>query len=423
MKVRLTDSSRISLFNYLYFFCIIIFAGSASAFARSWNAINSPNSLFALFMTICFIVINKIRFKPNFIGVLTLFTMYAVITFVQNGVVSPLWLSMWWISFCVTYVLISHCRERIFVVYETIIVHLCVISLIFWCLYLVSPELVNSIVESLQFSKSYSEDIQSKNIIIYTLLDDTRLMNEFVTIPRNAGFAWEPGAFACMICLAICCNIFRTNFRLFHNMQLIILLLTLLTTASTTGYLVLLILIIVYLISNRKYWILLIGLPLIIACFQLPFVKDKFLEEYGNMDYVNIAAYDDEVNHALGRMMSLKLDWEEFLRHPIFGLGGYSEGTWLFQQGYDNISTISGIGKLLSRYGLIMAILFVFVLIKSAKLIGAHLKNNAGWLVFIVVIGTMVSYDLWTQPVYMLFWMYGIWGPRNIIQTRKSTIK
>lgn len=379
-------------------------------FARSLSTPFTIGNTFALLLTFAFIYVNKIKFNNSFLRVIALFTLYAIFTFIQNGRITSMWLTMWWINFLITYVLCTYYGSKLLVVYETVIYHLSIIALIFWALYIITPGLVEGIVDIFQFSTSYSQDIQSQNMIVYTIMDKERaLLNEFVTLPRNAGFAWEPGAFACFLCLAIFCNIVRTNFKFKNNLHLFVLFITLLSTSSTTGYIILIFVFVLWIIISRRFLHMLYMIPLAIILFTQPFVRDKMMEEYNNIEYVNIDAFDNDINVALGRMASLQLDWEEFLRHPIIGLGGYSEGTWLMQHGYDNIATISGIGKLLSRYGIVLTIIFILLLIKSARVINQQYKTNMGWLIVVVIIGMMISYNLWTHPIFMMFWMYGLW--------------
>ena len=408
--ISLADKSKVSLFDYLYFLCIILYAGGATAFARSFGEFGTVSNAFALGFTLVFLWKNRVRFSSRFLWTLAIFSLFAVCTFVQNGRISPLWLGIWWMNFIISYALCYRFEGKIFTVFETIIYHLSIISLVLWGVYLINPEIIQSLVESLQFSESFSENVKTKNMIVYTLLDDDRQLNDFVDVSRNAGFMWEPGAFACMICLAIWCNVIRTNFTLLGNRHLIVMLLALMSTSSTTGYVIFIILLILYFIFNSKYKHILYIVPIVVLLYQLPFVKDKIEDEYVGVSDVNLAMYDEEQNFALGRIVSFQLDWEEFLRHPWLGLGGYSEGSWLNQQGYDNIATISGLGKLLSRYGAIMAIIFVILLVKSVKLVNRLYQTRSGWLLIGVMIGTMVSYDLWVQPAIMIFWLFGVWN-------------
>lgn len=421
--INLVDKSQITLFDYLYVFSIIIYAGAATEFARSFGVFGTVGNAVALILTFVFIWKNNIHITMRFVYTLAAFTLYAVLTFIQNGVITPLWLGIWWMFFLISYSICHHFRERTFVVYETILYHLCIVALAFWCVYLVAPGVVEQIINVFQFSTSYSDDIGSKNMIVYTLMDtDRQSLSEFVALPRNAGYAWEPGAFACFVCFAIFCNIIRTGFTLKKNRHLLVFLAALLTTSSTTGYMILIAILMLWIIANGKFFHMLYIIPIAIILFQQPFVQEKMMEEYANVDDLNIAVYDEEKMHALGRFASFQLDWEEFLRHPVLGLGGYSKGTFLMQHGYDNIATISGIGKLLSRYGAIMSLLFIILLVKSAKTINKLFNTNNGWILLVVIIGSMISYDSWMQPAVMIFWTFGLWNVESKRQCYEQKI-
>lgn len=399
----LTDNSRITRLNYLYLFCIIIYAGSATEFARSLGNIATVGNAFALLLTIIFIVKKQIIFNRRYLCSLVVFTVYAVATFIANKLINPLWLSQWYIWLTIAYVICQCYGKRLFVIYETIIYHLCIVALVFWGIYIIFPSLITSIVSILQFNNSYTDDVQSKNMIVYTLMEESRALNNFVKIPRNAGFAWEPGAFASFICLAIYCNIIRTNFKL-NDKKIVVFILALISTQSTTGFIILIAMIAFWLIFSKRTYYAAILLPVILFMFQLPFVHNKIMDEYNNVSYVDISQFSKST--ALGRMASLQLDWNEFLLHPILGLGGYTDGTWLVRQGYDNIATISGIGKMLSMYGIIMTFLFVFLLIKSSIRIADLSNSSMKYLLLVPIIGIMFSYNLWLQPIYISFWLY-----------------
>ena len=128
------------------------------------------------------------------------------------------------------------------------------------------------------------------------------------------------------------------------------------------------------------------------------------MDEADYLQYYDV----DQLNGAVGRFISFQLNFEEFLRHPIIGLGGYTEGTWLAQN-YE-IATISGIGEMLVFFGAIMTAVFVFLLIKSCKLILTIIESDNAWLLIVVVLGMMVSYSLWKQPIFIAFWLFGYYS-------------
>lgn len=412
--IRLLDNTTTTKFNYFYLFCIVIFAGNATAFARSLGNPIALGNAIALLLSFLFCYKNKIVIKKNFIYTIIAYSIYAVLTFINNNLMSPMWYCQIVTFLFIAYIICQGYKKSFFVLYETIIYHLSIIAIIFWSVYLIAPGVIETVVSIFQFDKSYSEEaIDSKNMIIYTLLSEDRQTNNYINLLRNAGFAWEPGAFSCILCLAIYCNMLRTNCKIKQNKHLLILILTLATTFSTTGYMIFLCMIFfVWFILKKKYAVGIILIPTIVMIFQLQFVQEKMFNEFTNVDNVNIDLFDEEKTVSLGRIASLKYDFMEFLRHPILGLGGYTEGTWLAKMGY-NIATISGIGKLLSMYGIIITIIFFVLLFKSAKIIGKNFNTNISWLLPVVIIGTMISYNLWLNPIYIIFWMYCLLGYKD----------
>ena len=127
------------------------------------------------------------------------------------------------------------------------------------------------------------------------------------------------------------------------------------------------------------------------------------------------------ISGSVGRLFSLQLNFEEFLRHPIIGLGGYAEGTWLALHGYD-IATISGIGHMLVYFGAVMTALFLVLLFKACKYIKEKTNSSNSWILFVVILGMMVSYNLWKQPLYIAFWMFGIYACDNIKLKKTKTV-
>jgi hypothetical protein len=142
-----------------------------------------------------------------------------------------------------------------------------------------------------------------------------------------------------------------------------------------------------------------------IFVFNLPFVGEKLLSQQE-------ALVTNDINSTSGiqnRFFSFSLDWQEFLRHPFLGLGCNFKGTWLNQHGYEFI-TISGLGELLSTYGGLISLLFVIMLIKSSLCFSKDFSIKSGWVLIIVIIGIMISYSLWRDPVFIAFWLYCLWG-------------
>lgn len=418
--IKLLDNTKISWYNYFYMLCMMVYLGYATVFARSLGNISTWGNTFGIIITIIFIYNNKIKFNSKYFISIAIFLIYATITSINNGLVNPLWISQWIIWLSIAYCICYAFKNNLFIIYESVMFQLCIISMIFWTIHIISPETIIRIATTFEFSTPHGGDNSNvvKNIIFYTINRDGS--NEFSLITRNAGFAWEPGAFSSYICLAIFCNCLRSNFRIKHNYVLVMFIITLFSTQSTTGIMIFLIMIIVWLIINGKFLISFLLLPTLIYIFQLPFVQDKLLDEWGNIAEFDLSKIDSTGTYAIGRMQSLIINWQEFLRHPIIGLGGWRGGTWLNQFGYDNISTISGIGEMLAMYGAIMTSIFLILLFKSARKIATTMSKN-GYLLLVVIIGMMFSYSLWDHPIYICFWMYAIYNSSSINKNYKIT--
>lgn len=403
--LTLVDGTKGSLFNYLYLLCIILFAGSATLFARELGDIRTWGNGFALIITFFFWLKNRIRINSYYVKALGVFLLYAAITSINNHMVNLHWISEWFIWLTIAYGICQAFKEELFLYVETAICHLSFIAMVCWVIHLIEPELMLKFVTKYQFSEPYAEECNVvANILFYTICDSNS-ESGFELITRNAGFAWEPGAFACMICLALFCNILRTNWHLRGNYSMIILILALLSTQSTTGFIILIITIIVWLLINRRFWLALLFIPILVFLFTQPFVREKLFSQIGELGQFG---YND-MTGAIGRLYSLQIEWEEFLRHPIIGLGGYSEGTWIQQHGYD-IVTITGIGHMLTYFGAIMTLVFLIVLIRSCFFINKKATYKNAFILMIVMIGMMFSYDLWRNPLFMAFWIMSVFG-------------
>ena len=417
--IKLLGNTRITKFNYFYMMCMMVYLGHATVFARSLGNLASWGNTFALIITAILIMKNRIKFDKTFFISIGVFLIYAAATTINNGLINPMWISQWIIWLTIAFCILKTFKVQLFDVYETILYQLCIVSLVFWILHIVFPSSLENICAVIQFSTPHGGENSNvaSNVIFYTI--GSNGTNEFALIKRNSGFAWEPGAFASYICLAIFCNSLRRNFSLENNKSLIIFVITLISTQSTAGFMIFIVMLITWLIINRKSWHIFVIIPIVLFLFRLPFVQEKMLEEYGNLESFDLSMTSDTNTYTLGRMASFMLDWQEFLLHPILGLGGWSEGTWLNQFGYDNISTISGIGELLAMYGAIMTILFFYLIFKSARLVTKTISKN-GYLMLVAIIGMTISYSMWRHPIYMCFWLYGVYMVKKEIRKRRQ---
>lgn len=409
---RLLDHSKINKTTLAYLFIVIIYAANASRLVRLYGDIHifSEGSVLLLLATIFFIWKNHVVFTYGFLKIVGIFLAYAILTTINNGIINLIWIYKWVLGLSIAYSLVQVYGKRLFIAYETILYRLCQISLLFWVMLIFLKDPFTNLISQLSLTP-FSNEKETLNILIYSINNFEDSL--YSTIKRNAGFAWEPGAFSCFVVMAIFCNILRTNFQLKNNRPLYIFILSVLSSLSTTGICLLALIIVCCLILNRKVAVSWIILPLLGLMLSLPIVSAKIQNQIeSNQDF----AYSDlmvDSHNDVNRMIAFKLSWDEFMRHPFLGLGGYDDGTYLRQKGYEVVIS-SGIGNMLAKYGLVMTIVFLCMLNKTTKVIKKQFDTSNAYLLYIPIIGMMFSYNIWLLPLYITFWMYGSFVPNNL---------
>jgi hypothetical protein len=234
-------------------------------------------------------------------------------------------------------------------------------------------------------------------------------------LPRNAGFAWEPGAFASYLCLAIFINQIRTHFSFVNNRKLWILLLALLSTQSTTGFAILIIIIIlvIYNLSPKISFLLFpVSVILIIYILQLPFMYEK-VKGISNFNIELLARYSRIYNTAYTaqRFASFLIDFQDFLNNPILGYGGFMEERWTFKMGAV-VTSISGIGKIMARFGIVGTFFFLFSLYKTSRSLQS-LFFFKGWIFpILIILAISISYNV-DIPILLCFWLFYLFGEKQ----------
>ena len=406
--------------DYLFVFILIIYAASATNFARS---LNTWEVLESLFFIICFTLYYAYRnttiFSKNFYYVLSGFTFYFILLTIKFKELHPRFWGIYIISFIITYVCITNLKHQFFIIYEEILYYLSSIALFFWIIYQVFPSGLTNLIDTIAFYKAGSDNVKS-NIIIYTI-NNARFIGEayninlgFFSFSRNPGFAWEPGAFAVFICLAVYVHIIKSKFKNIFNKRFWLYLVCLLSTFSTTGFSVFFAIIGFYLYNieikyKQFYFICLFSIGL--GLFSTDIVTDK-------MNQVVTQNTEEQIENSVKygtsytpqRYTSFLIDFQDFLNNPILGYGGHEEERWTMKLGAQ-IGSISGIGKLLARFGSIGSIFFFVLLINGSKKL-ALLFQYRGWG-FLVVIFLMISlsYSLLEHPLLMSFWMFAFFTP------------
>ena len=398
--VKLIDKTKISTLDYLYMFFIIIYAAQASAFVRGLGDPLAAGNIVAVLFTIVMIYVHKVQFSKNYLISIFVLICYTALTFVRHSYFSGGFIPRWFIYLSIAYVVCQVYGERIFTVIESVLLTLFLISLIIFIFHLIFPNQVYSFVEKFSLPTfSQNSDYISYNCIFYTINgEEGRALGEYFLFRRNAGFAWEPGAYACFACLAIACRFIHNPDKLL-GVPLLVYFAAIYTSQSTTGFFILAALLLAWVILNKKFLWLILLIPLAVYAFDLAFVSDKFMDEY--VDVVssdgNVFAVDQH-----GRLFGLLVSWYEFIKHPIIGIGGNQDAMDYY--------VFSGIGDLFVKFGLVLAIIYFVLLFKSEKCVRNAFNNYGGFYIVVVIILLMISYQMWEQPLFLSLVFMSVYG-------------
>lgn len=352
------------------------------------------------------LVISRLSIKRGFLFVVLGFLLYFSLLTIKFEEIHYKFLFLLPFYFYISYSYLRHFGFRFFSIFQKTVTVLAAISLFVWIGHIFTPSLVENACSKFTFFAPYNEIIVS-HCLIYTVV------NEAVesALLRNSGFAWEPGAFAVFLSLGVFSNQLSNKFRLYKNRSIWILTTALLTTQSTTGYSILVILLGFHLWNTLTMKTLLLLLPVIalstFALFSLPFMGDKIRslaqEDVASILYTASLDWNQTKTLSAQRFVSLQMDWIDFLQHPLLGYGGHDEAMWL-RSIAPNVASISGLGKLLAKFGLIGTAFFLLAAIRSARrMLFEHSLRGAPFiLVFLLAIGT--SYSLLESPLLMCFW-------------------
>lgn len=303
-----------------------------------------------------------------------------------------LFLSIW-----LPYLVIRMVYLNFFTIFADLVYRLAVLSLVLFTIQQFAWEdlfKINNVLES-QFSLMTFGGDEDSNSIIYTM--------KGIVPGRNSGFMWEPGSFAAMLAIAMMINLVINKFRV--NFRLIILFIAMITTFSTMGYLVILVAL-GFLIYNVRISINFIYIPLAISVsiyfLNLDFMTDKLVKEYESIETTEDIAFSRQsLRHervSLGRMASLKLDFEDFLKNPVLGVGGqFEEKT---QSSYTLLNRTNGWGNYIVTFGLVGIYLFFRNNINTFRFY-TKLYNIRGWL-FMLSILLILSFSngILSQPFF-----------------------
>ncbi len=412
-------TQRITFFEYMCVFVLILYGGRANTFFDISAVKNNPvGAAIPIILSGILALRWKVKFDSRFFAVLFGIFIYFLAISVKYRIFHPTFLLDYFSLFFIVYVFIKALRFKLFIIYEYSLYCLAIIGLFFWIVQIGLRgdrlfEMFNRIPGIVLFSNVTSNGL---NAILYSVQPSISSILYNFSIPRNCGFAWEPGAFAVYLCLAILINLFFIKSDTNSRTRFWVLLVALMSTLATTGYIIFIVIILFYLLNKRLNLIILL-LPFTIVAlvylFSLPFMSKKVMElidETKAIDQLLEGTYGRETTSTPQRFTSFLLTYVDFRNNPILGVGGHKEDTFLYKIG-SNISAISGIGNLLAQFGLSGFIFFIVLSLKTSYFFSKYYNYKGKLLLFFIILFISVSYSIIFIPMVMCFWMFHIFTP------------
>lgn len=292
------------------------------------------------------------------------------------------------------------CFERIFV---NMFYFLAWCSLILWTAFLLFPGLVG-LLPTIENSVGYRA---------HTIIFSAIYQVDNMTIARNMGPFWEPGAYQTFINLALIFVLFTDIFKENRAKYCIIFIATIITTFSTAGYLVAGLILCTYFFNELKSSSGKVG-AITKILFMAAFLGTAFLFVYSILPesvkyqlFGKIQAYFDStstvgLSSTKVRVLSAVIALQAFFSSPLLGVG--MTGMQKAGQVVSNMTTCTPLNWF-AYYGLGMGIVCNLGLWKFS---GRFEKNIiVKILIMACVILAIISEDYWRNPCILIFVFYG----------------
>jgi len=416
------QSQKLSFFEYLVIFILILYAGNANTFVV-YSGINQNFISFVIPVLLSFALILrwKITFNHNFFILIIGFGIYFIAISLKFGGFQPAYFLGYFFRFFIVYIVIRSLKSDFFKIFEVILFYLAIIGLFFWSVQIVlGGDTLFSIFAKIPGIEPFSWVTGSGlSIIVYSVQPSAIGIFHDYALPRNCGFAWEPGGFSVYLCLALFINLFITKSEKNHRIRFWILVAALLSTQSTTGY-VMFILILSYYYLNKNLTFRVLLLPVLVVTlifiFSLPFMTEKIVELVGkslDVDQIIVNSFGREKAISPQRFESFMIAFRDFRNHPLLGLGGHTENSWLRLIGA-NVATITGFGHLLAQFGIVGFLFFTIISGKSSTYLSNYFDYKGKLFFLFLILMISISYRVLWSPVVTCFWMYGLFAPKKI---------
>ncbi|OOQ57085.1 O-antigen ligase family protein [Mucilaginibacter pedocola] len=289
-------------------------------------------------------------------------------------------------------------RDKLLATFVKVMVHLTIISLVFFALQLLAPTFMYKIFLTLNFPTGNTIPGYT-NALFFTY---TQGFHDF----SNSGFVWEPGAFGCFLVLTLMFHFFLNKFR-YDNIT-ILLILANITTFSTTNYLGLLVLIFLsyrYRVPKINIYVLILVPASILAFIFIPFLGDKIIETYNEdmRDLKHLKVLEKYYHHnrmeiPLNRFSSMWHIIDTFQEKLILGVSNkYND---VLNKAY-TVNISNGVFDFIAKFGIIglLVLLYKYAAVCAKYVI--RWENVAYCLMIILVLS--FGEPILFLPIVMMF--------------------
>ena len=430
---KLCRKYELRLYEYIYFFLMVIYMAYMVPETRVMTGgITTRPVAFAIpvFLTVILLLRNRVKFGKNFYFLLILLLVWSVIQIEVKKQYQLKELANYFYiiyAYILAYIHFSIYKKKMFVLYEDIMVIFAKISLVIWLFTTVAPNV------ALQVARLFPQTPHGYNFLFLINWIDPNSLQVTYGMIRNSGCAWEPGRFAIMLCLAILVNLYDRGVVFRKNKNVIWLLVALLTTMSTTGYVLCVILYLYFYVKrlNLQYVLgaLIVIVPVIYFGLQLEFIGEKLQDRLNvkeDVDHIEMSwqwteqhnENEDGVAYSMDRFPSMYFEFQNFMHDPIIGYGANVEYSYFYKNYTTALGFCGGLAQIFGKYGIILGLIFFFILYKSSIVISRDFESRKTLGFFIYAFISMISYPLIWQALYTAFWFYGYYENKNLKKIR-----
>lgn len=393
-------------FEYLVLLFIILVSGLATKIFRGVEI-----TLFFSFISLVYLAARGALTNRRYMVGCAVWIVYVVLSYIKYPGDNYFWPFLYICNLTIAFAIVRYYGLSLLAKYTDILYFLSVLSLVFYGVQLLAldamlPIWVGFDMSGDIFDKPYTHYAHSFLYTIHQFKDAEK------GFPRNSGFCWEPGAFACFLVIAIYFQLLNDRCRVELNMRrYLVFVVAIFSTQSTTGFVALIAVFVGYMlnVSSKVFfkYIFIAVLALSPLLFFLPEQLDKIeaqLFDDLNEQVMSLDANENE--KGIGRFQSILILATDFVDNPILGIGANRSLSWVSRMGLD-VNPTSGIGNMFATYGLFLMIPFFYLLFRSSFLF-AKKYNCRGQYVFglsVLILG--FSFAVLETPLFLSLIFFG----------------